>query len=64
MIPADVLIIKSSLKNGFCYMQTSNLDGENALKPREAFNVTQKYIHNKAKELEEIFDYKNDNFFC
>ena len=63
MIPADVLIIKSSLKNGFCYMQTSNLDGENALKPREAFNVTQKYIHNKAKELEEIFDYKNDNFF-
>ena len=32
VIPADILIIKSSLPNGFCYMQTTNLDGESALK--------------------------------
>ena len=44
LIPADVLIIKSSLKNGLAYMQTSNLDGENTLKPREALNLTQKKL--------------------
>ena len=35
-IPADLLIIKSSNENGYCYLQTSNLDGETNLKPREA----------------------------
>ena len=44
VIPADLLIIKTSLKNGFCYMQTSNLDGESTLKPREAVNITQQKI--------------------
>ena len=63
LIPADVLIIKSSLKNGFCYMQTSNLDGENALKPREAFNLTQKNVKNKIKKIYDIFDYKNEHFY-
>ena len=37
-IPADLLIIKSSNENGFCYLKTSNLDGETNLKPREAIN--------------------------
>ena len=63
LIPADVLIIKSSLKNGLCYMQTSNLDGENALKPREAFNLTQKNLRNKAESVYNLFDYKNGNFY-
>jgi magnesium-transporting ATPase (P-type) len=35
------LVIKSSSTNGFCYLQTSNLDGESALKPREAHTVFQ-----------------------
>ena len=43
-VPADLLIIKSSLKNGFCYMQTANLDGETALKPRETIYYTQKNL--------------------
>ena len=43
-IPADLLIIKTSLKTGFCYMQTANLDGETALKPREAINFTQQRL--------------------
>ena len=43
-VPADLLIIKSSLKNGFCYMQTANLDGETALKPRETIYYTQKKL--------------------
>lgn len=36
MIPADILIIKSSDDNGLCYLETTNLDGESALKPRQA----------------------------
>ena len=62
LIPADVLIIKSSLKSGLCYMQTANLDGENALKPREAFSFTQKKVRNKAETIKEIFDYNNQHF--
>ena len=41
MILADLLILKTSLKNRFCYMQTSNLDGETTIKPREAIMHTQ-----------------------
>jgi magnesium-transporting ATPase (P-type) len=62
LIPADVLVIKSSLKNGLCYMQTSNLDGENVLKPREAFTLTQNTILNKDK-VKQIFEYKDSHFF-
>jgi phospholipid-translocating ATPase len=38
------LVIKSSSENGFCYLETSNLDGENALKPREAMFITNSLI--------------------
>ena len=62
LIPADVLIIKSSLKSGLAYMQTSNLDGENTLKPREALNITQTRINNKLQNLKKTFDYTNDHF--
>lgn len=44
MIPADILVIKSSDDNGLCYLQTTNLDGESALKARQAINSYQKYI--------------------
>ncbi len=63
LIPADVLIVKSSLKSGLCYMQTSNLDGENALKPREAFNLTQDNIFNKSKIINKLFNYQKEHFF-
>ena len=33
-------IIKSSNENGFCYMQTTNIDGETNLKPIEAIKKT------------------------
>jgi len=62
LIPADVLVIKSSLKGGLCYMQTSNLDGENVLKPREAFTLTQNTALNKVK-VKEIFEYTDSHFF-
>ena len=63
LIPADVLIIKSSLKNGLAYMQTSNLDGENTLKPREALNITQKKINNKLRNLKINLDYADEHFY-
>jgi magnesium-transporting ATPase (P-type) len=40
IVPADMLVVQSSAENGFCYLETSNLDGENALKPREAMFIT------------------------
>jgi magnesium-transporting ATPase (P-type) len=44
VIPADVLVVKSSAENGFCYLQTTNLDGESALKPREAMIIFQDLV--------------------
>jgi magnesium-transporting ATPase (P-type) len=39
VVPADMLVIKSSAENGFCYLQTTNLDGESALKARETLVI-------------------------
>ena len=64
MIPADLLIIKTSLSNGFCYMQTSNLDGETTLKPREAINITQKKLNiHKPATFSRLFNHINDNCY-
>ena len=46
-IPADLLIIKSSNDNGYCYLQTSNLDGETNLKAREALQCFHNAIKNE-----------------
>ncbi len=27
ILPADIVVIKSSSENGFCYLSTANLDG-------------------------------------
>ena len=35
MIPADILVLKSSDEHGLCYIDTQNLDGEANLKQRE-----------------------------
>jgi len=43
-IPADVLVLKASSSNGFCFMQTSNLDGESTLKPRDTLTIFSKLI--------------------
>ena len=66
-IPADLLVIKSSNENGFCYLQTSNLDGETNLKPREAINYLQNSIH--SEDDLEIYgtieiDNPNKNIYC
>ncbi len=35
MIPADILILRTSDPNGLCYIETMNLDGESNLKQRQ-----------------------------
>ena len=65
IIPADILIIKTSHDNGFCYLQTSNLDGETTLKPREAINYSHKQIslNQYSNDINSIFDYHNNNCY-
>ena len=64
MIPADLLILKTSLPNGFCYMQTSNLDGETTLKPREAIHLTQQKLkYESPKTFRNTLNPINDNCY-
>ena len=64
MIPADLLILKTSLSNGFCYMQTSNLDGETTLKPRESINLSQKRLNTeKPASFVKLLNPNNDNCY-
>ena len=64
MIPADLLIIKTSLSNGFCYMQTSNLDGETTLKPRESIHLTQQKLKlQKPATFSKLLNPNNDNCY-
>ncbi|VDN08891.1 unnamed protein product, partial [Dibothriocephalus latus] len=39
IIPADILILKSSDISGLCHIETANLDGENNLKQREIVRI-------------------------
>lgn len=54
MVPADILVIKTSDENGFCYLQTTNLDGESTLKSRESVLL----ISSKITTEESIIDLK------
>lgn len=47
LIPADLLVIKSSELSGYCYVQTANLDGETALKSKEAAICFSRKISNE-----------------
>ncbi len=59
-VPCDILIIKTSSENGLSYLETSNLDGESALKPRECFN----YINLENYNSFEIYiDQPNKNIY-
>jgi magnesium-transporting ATPase (P-type) len=67
VIPADILIIKSSAENGFCYLQTTNLDGESALKARETSVLFQELIF-KEKDIKNLkglleIDHPDNNIY-
>ena len=64
MVPADLLIIKTALPSGLCYMQTSNLDGETTLKPREAILYTQQKLkYESPKTFTNTLNSTNDNCY-
>jgi P-type E1-E2 ATPase len=62
VVPSDILIIQSSAESGFAYLETTNLDGENSLKPREAIIVTNSMeIDNIKGEIE--VDHPNNDIY-
>ena len=48
-IPADMIILDSSFKEGTCYVETSSLDGEKTLKLKVANKYTQGFISNDIR---------------
>ena len=47
IIPADILVIRSSNKDGSFFLQTTNIDGESNLKQRDVLIYTQNFFMNK-----------------
>lgn len=41
IISADLIVLQTAL-DGVCFIETSSLDGEKNLKPKQAINETQK----------------------
>lgn len=61
-VPADFLVIKSSEANGYCYLQTTNLDGETALKPKESLlSFSKRIVTDKNKVKRAIKDNNNNS---
>eukprot|EP00002_Diphylleia_rotans_P013474 TRINITY_DN2635_c0_g3_i2.p1 TRINITY_DN2635_c0_g3~~TRINITY_DN2635_c0_g3_i2.p1 ORF type:complete len:1173 (-),score=203.43 TRINITY_DN2635_c0_g3_i2:256-3774(-) len=47
-LPADIVIVKTSLPDSVCYIETSNLDGETNLKIRQALPTTDVTLPNSS----------------
>lgn len=51
--PCDLIMISNSSENGMAFIETSSLDGEKALKPRQAVQATMN--ENRKEDLIRIF---------
>ncbi|KAI9219490.1 hypothetical protein BC828DRAFT_386043 [Blastocladiella britannica] len=49
-VPADMVLMRTSLEQGTCYIQTSQLDGESNLKQRQAVPL----IQNSVNSLDDV----------
>lgn len=52
-IPADMVVLHTKQENGMCFISTSSLDGEKALKPKNCIPEVYSLFHN-IKEAENI----------
>ena len=61
-LPADVIVLSSSDKNGNCFIMTSSLDGEKNLKPKYSLKDIQKRIlTHETFDLEGVLKYGPPN---
>ena len=65
-IPADMLLVDTTFKEGICYVETSSLDGEKTLKLKVANKYTQGFLSKKyskiSKDLEKVIGKGNFQF--
>jgi phospholipid-translocating ATPase len=52
--PADLLILSSSGKEGLCYVETKNLDGENNLKHKKAPKMMNDHFASDPAKLSDL----------
>ena len=50
-IPADMILIDTTFKEGICYVETSSLDGEKTLKLKVANKYTQGFLSRKYSKI-------------
>lgn len=60
IIPADILLIRSSDPDGICFVNTSNLDGETNLKQRR---VPVSLSRHSGVRLSSVSLHQEDNIF-
>ena len=61
-VPADMVILGSSQEQGFCHIETSNIDGETNLKVRQALPTVREWCEaagidpkDRATTLNKVF---------
>lgn len=61
LIPADLVLLKSSETDGFCYIETSAIDGESNLKLRQA--IVQTHLMENWKDASITCDQPNNEIY-
>lgn len=65
-VPADLVITRTSFDKGFCYIETSGIDGETNLKLKSAGTEMHRYmqgLNNKSHSITGTLKYERPNAF-